>query len=445
MCCRLFISLLFSVLLLCSEFFIVKPLASTLIQPEDLTYMGAFRLPDTPGTPDNVGWEWSNWSAAATSYPDGDPSGANDGYPGSIFAVGHDQTQYIAEISIPAPVKSATKNLEELPVATMLQYFHDIKGDLYGYIEMPRVGLEYLPAQNGQTTDKLYFSWAEHLDEGNTGPTHGWCELDLSNPQSQGIWRIGGRTNYVTADYIFEIPSAWAEQYTPGYRLATGRYRDGGQDAQGPALFTFGPWNDGNPPANNATLTTVPLLLYDSILVEGSQNTLNGYTHTDEWNGGAWLTAGDRSAVIFAGNKGVGYTWYGCVDGQECPPNCDCGESRGWWSDTVEGQIIFYDPADIAKVVQGTLEPDIPQPYAVMKVDPYLYHISSTREKHHVSAVAFDRVHGLLYIFEPLVENDKPIVHVWKMPDDNGSSNGGDSPGTTNPSIVPQFLLLLFN
>ncbi len=31
-----------------------------LIQPADLVYQGAFRLPDSPGTPENVGWEWSN-------------------------------------------------------------------------------------------------------------------------------------------------------------------------------------------------------------------------------------------------------------------------------------------------------------------------------------------------------------------------------------------------
>ncbi|MEJ2749914.1 MAG: hypothetical protein P8183_18690, partial [Anaerolineae bacterium] len=27
------------------------------LQPADLVYRGAFRLPDSPGTPDNVGWE----------------------------------------------------------------------------------------------------------------------------------------------------------------------------------------------------------------------------------------------------------------------------------------------------------------------------------------------------------------------------------------------------
>jgi hypothetical protein len=411
-----------------------QAISANLIQPADLLYLGAFRLPDSPGMPDNVNWEWSNWAGAATYYPDGDPSGPNDGYPGSLFGVGHDQTQYVSEISIPFPRKSAAKNVDELGTAGVLQEFHDIRGGLFGYIEMPRVGLEYLPPQGSQSTGKLYFSWAEHLDEGNTGPTHGWCELNLANPQPKGTWRIGGRENYVTADYIFEIPASWANTYTPGYRLVTGRYRDGGQSAQGPALFTFGPWNQGNPPPAGTTLTTKPLLLYDNILVPAPQYILNGYTHADEWNGGAWLTAGSKNAVIFAGNKGIGYTWYGCIDGQECPPNCDCGETRGWWSNIIQAQIIFYDPADLAKVAQGTMLPNRPQPYAVMNIDPYLYHITSPRQKYHISAVAFDRVHGLLYIFEPFADGDKPIVHVWSIT--------GNAPSRPPTVISPVMLLL---
>lgn len=410
--------------------------ADNRLQPADLTYLGAFRLPDSPGTPDNVGWEWSNWAGAATYYPAGNPTGPNDGYPGSLFGVGHDQTQYVSEVTIPVPRKSATKNVAELNTASILQPFSNIKDGLYGYIEMPRVGLEYLPAQGAQSSGKLYFSRAEHLDEGNTGATHGWCELNLSNPQSKGIWRIGGLTNYLTADYLFEIPKTWSDLYTPGDRLATGRYRDGGQDAQGPALFTFGPWNQGNPPAAGTTLTTKTLLRYNSVL-DAQQYILNGYHHSDEWNGGAWLTAGDKSAVIFIGNKGGGDNWYGCSDGLVCedpyPAGCDC-EDRGWWSTTIEGQIIFYDPADLAKVAQGTLAANRPQPYAVLNLDPYLYHLTSTREKHHVSAVAYDRAHGRLYIFEPFGDGDKPLVHAWALPGGDASAKG---------SVVPPNMLLL--
>ena len=73
-----------------------------------LIYQGAFRLPDAPGTPDNVGWEWGG--SAMTYYPQGDPAGPADGYPGSIYGAGHDQTQYISEISIPIPLISRSRS-----------------------------------------------------------------------------------------------------------------------------------------------------------------------------------------------------------------------------------------------------------------------------------------------------------------------------------------------
>jgi hypothetical protein len=57
------------------------------VQPGDLTYLGAFRLPDgVPGS-EVRSWAWGGF--AMTYYPGGNPGGPNDGYPGSIFATGH--------------------------------------------------------------------------------------------------------------------------------------------------------------------------------------------------------------------------------------------------------------------------------------------------------------------------------------------------------------------
>lgn len=391
---------------------IARPPSGELIQPDDLVYLGAFRLPDGP---DEIAWPYGG--SAMTYYPDGDPDGPDDGFPGSIFGVGHDWNQYVSEISIPVPIISATKNVEELNTATTLQEFQDIKGNLFGYLEIPRVGLEYLPPQGGQATGKLYFAWAQHMGEGETNPSHGWSELDLSNPQTAGAWRIGEYWNYVTGDYIFAIPTEWADAYAPGMYLVTGRFRDGGQGSQGPTLFAYGPWNEGSPPAPGSTLSAVPLLLYGDAYTEGSP-AMNDYHHADEWSGGAWLTAGDRSAVIFVGTKGTGECWYGCSDGIVWEPPYPEGcpdDDRGWWSTGFEGQIIFYDPADLAAVALGAIEPWEPQPYAVMNIDGFLYHVESAQQKSHVGATSFDRERGLLYVFELFADGDKPLVHVWKV------------------------------
>jgi hypothetical protein len=391
----------------------VPGVSTELVQPSDLVYLGAFRLPGD--APDEIGWAWSG--AALTYYPAGDPTGADD-FPGSLFGTGHNWNQYVSEVSIPTPTISLSKDVGQLRTAVTLQPFQDIRGGLLAWpMEIPRAGLEYLPPQGAQTTDKLYFAWAPHMGEGDTNPSHGWAELDLSNPQSAGAWRVGSYWNYVTGDYLFAIPQAWANAYTPGMRLATGRYRDGGQGAQGPSIFAIGPWNEGNPPAQGATLSAVPLLLYGNVYEENPPS-MDDYHHSDEWAGGAWLTADNKSAVIFVGTKGQGDCWYGCADGtvwpEEPPYPPPCPE-RGWWSTGFVGQILFYDPADLAAVATGAMETWEPQPYAVMEIDEVLYNLQSAQQKEHVGAAAFDRERGLLYVLEPLVDEDRSIVHVWRV------------------------------
>ncbi len=390
--------------------------AMGLIQPEDLIYKGAFRLPDGSN---ETSWEWGG--TAAAYYPKGDTGGPDDLYPGSIFATGHEWEQQISEISIPVPVISKSKDVGELDTATTLQDFHDIKGDLFGYLELPRVGLEYLPKQGGQTTDKLYYCWGQHMQEGDAGPSHGWFELGLSDPQRQGPWKINGQIKYTTTDYIFAIDKSWALVNTPGKLLATGRFRDGGQGTQGPALIAYGPWNDGDPPPSKASLTNIPLLFYSSVYddAEGVY-AMNSYHHSDEWSGGAWLTYSGRSSVIFAGIKGLGNCWYGFYDGTvwpEEPPYPEEGPGeRGWWSDGFAAQIIFYDPEDLAAVSRGEIEPFEPQPYATLNIDDLLYNIPED-ELRHLGALSYDSESGIIYLFEFRgdYENERPLVHVWKI------------------------------
>ena len=51
------------------------PFPGDLVQPTDLTYLGAFRLPEGSG---RSNWEYSGY--AMSYFPGGDPSGSGDGY-----------------------------------------------------------------------------------------------------------------------------------------------------------------------------------------------------------------------------------------------------------------------------------------------------------------------------------------------------------------------------
>jgi len=386
------------------------------IAPEDLVYKGAFRLPDGP---EEYAW---GWSGQATAYcPTGDPKGANDGHPGSLFGTGHNWHQWVSEISIPKPVVSPTKDLNSLPTAGTLQKFANIRGGLFaGEMEQPRAGLAFLPAQGGQTAGKLYFCFGPHMDEAGTDPSHGWCETTLSKPQPAGPWRIGDEVTYVTTDYMFVIPKDWADKHVGGLRLATGRFRDGGQGSQGPTLFAVAPWRDGNPPKSGAKLTVKTLLRYSDVTAE-KQIRLKDYHHADAWSGGAWVTAGNRSAVVFVGTKGEGKCWYGFANGvvwpeegpwPEVPPAPN--DQRGWWSSRFAAEFLFYDPADLADVAAGRKQPHEPQPYATLDIDKLLYSkVERAQEK--IGAASFDPERGYLYVFEPRADEDKSIVHVWQV------------------------------
>ena len=393
------------------------------ILPEDLEYHGAFRVPDTE--PFEQSWNWGG--TAMTFYPGGDPTGPSDGYPGSVFGVGHDWNMQVAEITIPVSVISAMKDLNDLNTAQFLQPFRDVRGSLFPFEswDLIRVGLAYMPAQTGQTSGKLHLCWGRHF-QFEQEVSHMWCDLNLSDPQTAGAWYFGNRTNYTVNDYLFDIPQNWADTHTPGLRLATGRFRDGGWGGQGPALFAYGPWQDGNPPLPGDTLKHwTPLLLYGihqpgvAEIFNADSMKINYYKEADEWTGGAWLTSGSNSAIIFVGTKGLGNCWYGLPDGTVWPddppyPEDPLGQ-RGWWTDSFKAQILFYDPADLAAVTKGTLPSYRPQPYDTLDIDPYLFGVDTVQQKDHIGAVCFDRDQGNLYLFERRADGDKCLVHVWNI------------------------------
>jgi len=432
------------------------------IDPASLEYLGAFRLPGGEDRPQTFAYGGN----AMTFNPQGDPAGGQDGFPGSLFVMGHDRIAYgdvpdgnqVAEITIPAPVNS--RNIEELNTAEFIQGFQNVAaGQFAGYDEIPKVGMQYL--DRPETGPKIHIAFGEHLQAEDI-PTHGWFNTTLSNPDFQGTWYIGNQDLYSVNGYMFEIPSTWADAYAGGRPLATGRMRDGGQGGMGPTIFAYRPWNaDGSPPPAGTRLEEVILLLYENAYnTEEIVRSLNGYQHPDEWGGGVWLTTtSGKQAVLFAGTKSHGEKyWYGyihpdgpdrvCVDadvtdfptcrnadGSTCPQEdfsgcCSaeagtCVSNRGWWTTRFDAEFILYDPADLARVAAGQLESWEPQPYATIDIDEHLYLNPpewdlvelgwGDQRRSRIGDVSFDRANGLLYVLELYVDGAKPVVHVWRI------------------------------
>jgi hypothetical protein len=438
------------------------PIPPRRIQPADFQYLGAFRLPGDGERPKTFAYGGN----AMTFNPKGDPSGPGDGFPGSLFIMGHSRMPYgelpdgnqVAEVSIPAPVVAT--HLSQLNQAAFLQGFHNVATGFFGGLdELPRVGMQYLDVP--ATGPKIHLAWGQHFQEDaqSSIASHAWFTPNLSAPTMQGTWFIGNQSLYSVNGYMLEIPAAWADQYTAGRYLGTGRYRDGGWSGMGPALFAYRPWMDasGTPAPSGSHLAETVLLLYEkSSNTEDIVRCLMGYQHADEWEGGAWLTTSTgKTAVLFAGAKGTGAKyWYGyinpagsgypCVDedmvgqftvcrladGTPCPPADLTGcaghtSERGWWSARFDAQFILYDPADLARVAVGQLQPWEPQPYAVLDIDEHLFLNpagiepdmlgTGIQRRYRIGDATYDRAHGLLYILELFADEARPVVHVWRV------------------------------
>lgn len=427
------------------------------LQPADVTYLGAFRLPGDGERPLTFAYGGN----AMTFHPAGDPGGSVDGYPGSLFITAHDRMPYgelpdgsqLAEVTIPAPV--ITDHVDALSTADFVQGFHDAAEGLFpGLEEIPRIGLQYL--DDPATGPRLHVAWGQHLQAADDA-SHAMLSTDLAEPDPHGPWRIAGASPYSTTGYLFDIPADWAEAHLSGRRLATGRFRDGGWSGMGPALFAYRPWDDaGNLAPPGAALEAKPLLLYESSETNASitRGTMTGYQHPDEWEGGAWLTTpSGREAVVFAGTKATGArSWYGwihpdgpelpCVetafvdeytvcwdaDGTPCPESDLAGctghsDFRGWWSSRFAAWLLFYDTGELAQVAAGDLPPSAPQPYAWLDIDRHLFLTGDQVEpemlgtgqqrRGRIGAVAFDRETGRLYVLELFADAARPLVHVF--------------------------------
>lgn len=372
------------------------------LSTQSIVYEGGFRLPDESM---EHGWLWSG--EALTFNPSG------NGGKGSLFGTGHNHLTQVSEITIPTPVKS--KSVSSLPYAETLQPFTEIRGGLFGdrYFEIPRVGLEVV-------NNKLYFCWGDHMQDDGNPASHGYVSTNLSALNTQGLWSIGGRDyNYTNNDYLFKIPNNWAAQYTPGYDLATGRYRDGGWGGTGPSaiLIQSSSLGLGQSPVIK------PLIRYTDISnYAGPLHTVNNYSEADSWTGAAWVESNAGSALIYIGTHGYGNSWYGFANGVVFPTDGEGPfpetpdypyDERGWWNNDFRAAMMLYDSTDLGKVAQGQLQPHAVQPYAFLDLTQHMLVSRDITVMRYIGGVAYDDVNQRIFVMELHADGEKPVIHVF--------------------------------
>jgi len=384
-------------ILVCSLFTQAYP--QNLITPENIIYEGSFRL-DAGARVGSYGlFAYGGYAFAYN--PQGDPSGANDGYPGSLFGSGHETGNCIAEVSIPQPVISSAKNVSDLPSTTPLQAFADPFTGLPSIANIGVWGLAYLPAQDGQGSGKLYADLGDDYNALTNAVHMAWMDPDLSNPNTAGLWRLGSYAQWDIGRYLFEIPKVWADSNTPGKILACGRCRNWG--AEGPNLFACAPWENGNPPPSGDTIEGIPLMHFT-----GKAD--KAFTACTDYCAGAWLTMGNRSAVVILAtvNYSLDHLYY---HGHYGPGRYPC--------------FLFYDPDDLSGVAKGQKDSWEPRWYARKNLDHFFFgetgpsggNFDLEAGGYSPGGMAYDRERGRLYVAQRLMPGGggNPVIHVFRI------------------------------
>jgi hypothetical protein len=393
-------------------------LHDSMITPGNFEYVGAFRAPQT-GDNDST---FAYGGSGVAYNPEGDSSGPDDGHPGSLFLVGHQQQQRVAEISIPVPVNSKYKQIDDLPAASLLQPFSDITD---GLLEEMTAGSSEHFQLGGMVVTNGLLHWTMHkyYNVANIDyPSHGTSGLDLQSSIADGPWHLGpmnsGRPewhSYKHAGYIFEIPSAEANQWFGGRNLISGLQISTGLQAssQGPAMFAYSLPPEGTAPG--ASLSAIPLVWYSL------QQPIGRHHPADSWRGGAWLTLGNKQAVVIAGRKALGDFYYGEARPQDCTPD------KGYHGPPYEVEMLFYSPASLIHAANGSLPAEGLRPWFRWDsltdgggINQYLFSTCSQE----IGGLAYDRERNLLYLVQlnagALADNRNepfPVVHVFRVID----------------------------
>ena len=171
-------------------------------------------------------------------------------------------------------------------------------------------------------------------------------------------------------------------------------------------MFAYAPWQHSiQPPQQDAHLDTLPLVYYTF------EQPAPNNTKCDRWRGGTWSVSGDKHAVLIAGRQSLGEVYYG--PGR---PG-DCSQAKGYHCTPYEPQILFYDPADLAAVARGELEPWRVVPYRIWRPQEHLW---STCDGY-LNGIAFDHQHKILYLLQygaDRVTNtyeSYPLIHVFRV------------------------------
>lgn len=200
--------------------------SDVLLHEADLDYVGAFRVPQ--GKIGNVGQATFGYGGTAPAY-----NPANN----SLFLVGHDYDQAIAEISIPEIID--TTRIGDLRIASMLQPFTAIQSRVPDFSLSGETKIGGLQVVNNQLVGTFY----EYYDaNGDAVDSHFKLDtLNLATARVTGLNQVGNFGGGFVGGYMTPIPAEWQVALGAPYLTGQAALSIIGRTSAGPAAFAFDP------------------------------------------------------------------------------------------------------------------------------------------------------------------------------------------------------------
>jgi hypothetical protein len=356
-----------------------------LFHPGDLIYKGAFRLPD-----DTIGGSRFGYGGTAPVYhPQNN----------SLFMVGHDWDQKVAEVSIPPLV--IPEDIDDLNTAVMLQPFRDISEGLMYTVDDGTIKLGGMLISEGELIGS---AWAYYDADGSQVLSHFSSDTNITiTGDVEGMFELGTIGAGFVSGYMGHIPIAWQNEF--GGPALTGQCCIPiiSRSSYGPAAFVFDPadLNVNNP------LPVTPLVYYPDEYPLAEWNSTGPL-----FNGTTTITGivipEDKRSVLFIGSHGIGEFCYGT--GEDC--NDPVNSYQGTHAYPYVYQIWAYDMLDLLDVKNGIADPWEVIPYATWNFD-----FPITDENKQIGGVAYDAETDMLYISQLRIDGFDafPLVHAFKI------------------------------
>jgi PKD repeat protein len=360
-----------------------------LLHENNLQYVGAFRLPSGP-----IGSSTFDYGGTALAF---NPSN------NSLFLVGHDWDQEVAEVAIPSNVVNSTR-VTDLPTAAVLQPFVNVLGEVPNMTLTNTVKIGGLMVDNGQLIGTAY-EYYDGLE--NAVESHFRVDsLDLASAQVEGLFQVGSYGGGAVGGWMAPIPSEWQAALGAPYVTGQGAIPVIGRTSSGPAVFGFDPSQLGT------GITPVTPYVYYPL----TNPLANIVTNNPLFNGnteikGMAFVPGTRT-ILFFGDNGTNSVGYG----EAADFNDGYRTGKGWHSQNGDYayEVWAYNVEDLIAAKNGQIQPWQVKPYETWNFD-----LPTFDGGKHIGGVAFDPATMRLYVSQQGGDTTDggymPLIQVFQL------------------------------